>query len=86
MPAAAAPNPFALPLTNSAGVAAPSSALPPSTTGNPFQASKPPPPTINQLRSQNSAFPPPALVAPQQPRVNPAAFPMSTTPQQNPFI
>ncbi|CAN8003378.1 unnamed protein product [Ixodes hexagonus] len=82
-----APNPFAAPLTNAAAAAATTPLVP--TAGNPFQASKPPPPTINQLRSQNSAFP-----TPQQPPLprttNMAAFPLASQavvpPQQNPFM
>lgn len=80
-----APNPFAAPLTTAA-VAATTPLVP--AAGNPFQASKPPPPTINQLRSQNSAFP-----TPQQPPLPigaGVAFPPSTQavvpPQQNPFM
>ncbi|CAN8030990.1 unnamed protein product [Ixodes persulcatus] len=80
-----APNPFAAPLTTVA-VAATTPLVP--AAGNPFQASKPPPPTINQLRSQNSAFP-----TPQQPPLPigaGVAFPPSTQavvpPQQNPFM
>ncbi|XP_077490048.1 epsin homolog lqf isoform X2 [Amblyomma americanum] len=53
-----APNPFAAPLaaptSSPAGLAA---------TSNPFQATKPP--TINQLRLQNSPFPPPVAAVPQ---------------------
>ncbi|XP_042150326.1 epsin-2 isoform X2 [Ixodes scapularis] len=82
---APAPNPFAAPLTTAAAAA--TTPLVPA-AGNPFQASKPPPPTINQLRSQNSAFP-----TPQQPPLPigaGVAFPPSTQavvpPQQNPFM
>ncbi|XP_064478587.1 epsin-2-like isoform X3 [Ornithodoros turicata] len=52
----------------------------PPPAGNPFQASKPPPPTINQLRSQNMQFVPMGVPPPQGPFVAPLA------PQQNPFM
>ncbi|XP_054925500.1 epsin-2 isoform X6 [Dermacentor andersoni] len=66
-PAPAAANPFAAPLpTPSSGLVAPTTtaaaaAAAVAAASNPFQASKPP--TINQLRLQNSSFPP-APVAP----------------------
>lgn len=81
-----APNPFAAPLTNAAAAAA--TPLVPA-AGNPFQASKPPPPTINQLRSQNSAFPS-AQQLPLPMATSTTAFPPSSQavvpPQQNPFM
>lgn len=89
-----APNPFASPLTapsppglmtSPAGAAA----------SNPFQATKPP--TINELRLQNSAFPPVSPVAavpvavatltPQGPPPPRCGFiPTAAVAQQNPFL
>lgn len=72
-----ASNPFAGP------TAAPVSVVvgaPP--VGNPFQATKPPPPTINQLRSQNVQFVP-VVPGPQGPH-GPFVAPLA--PQQNPFM
>lgn len=66
----------------------------PTSTFNPFQAAKPPPPSINQLRAQNQFSSPelagsPALLAQPnsvQPSMAPISAPYTTTPASNPFL
>lgn len=83
----AAPNPFASPLTapSPPGVMTSPAA---GAASNPFQATKPP--TINELRLQNNAFPPTAAATTLTPQGPPPArcgfLPTATVAQQNPFL
>lgn len=67
----------------------------PPPVNNPFQAMRPPPPTINQLRAQMQIIPPipsgvvvqPVMPAPGIPMGIPAVSTFSSSPQaNNPFL